>query len=253
MTRPNFQTQQYRFTAYLRDPANTPVPGDIEPRRINVYRELVYNNLESFISNSFPVIRSIYSDDNWHRMVRDFLARHECHTPYFLEISREFIDYLENEREPQPEDPAGLVELAHYERVELVLDIAEDEVDMETIDANGNLLEGRPVVSPLAMSLVYEYPVHKMGPGYLPEEAPETPTCLVVYRNRHDDVKFLEINPVTTRLIHIINENTALTGYAALRQIATEMNHPEPETVINGGLYTLQELQQLSVILGIQR
>ena len=81
MSEPLFKQYQYEFTAHLRDPANNPAPEGIEDRRIGIYRDLLYNNVENFISSSFPVIRSIYNDENWHRMVRDFFARHKSHTP----------------------------------------------------------------------------------------------------------------------------------------------------------------------------
>ena len=250
MSQADFKKQQYAFTAHIREPEKHPVPDGIEPRRMKVYSDLLYNNIENFISTGFPVIRSLYSDENWQRMIRDFFARHRCQSPYFLEISEEFIDYLENLRETRPEDPAGLLELAHYEWVELALHVADEEISMEGIDPNGDLLSGHPVLSPLAWPLVYRYPVHRMRPDYLPEEAPEQPTCLVVYRNRTDEVNFLEINPVTARLLALLEENDACTGLDAIEQIIREMKHPDPDIVKQGGSQALQEMQRLGIILG---
>ena len=113
MTEPEFKKHQYAFTAHLRDPEQNPAPEGIEDRRIGIYRTLLYNNVEGFIANGFPVLRSIYSDDDWHHMVRDFFAHHQSTSPYFLEISQEFLDYLQSERQPHAEDPPGLLELAH--------------------------------------------------------------------------------------------------------------------------------------------
>jgi hypothetical protein len=250
MTESGFKQHQYDFTAHLRDPEHNPAPEGIEDRRMGIYRDLLYNNVEGFISNGFPVLRSIYSDDDWHNMVRDFFAHHQSSSPYFLEISQEFLDYLQSEREPQPEDPQGLLELAHYEWVELALTVSDEDADLNGIDPNGDLLTGHPVLSPVAWPLAYQYPVHKMGPDYLPA-APEQPTYLVVYRNRNDEVKFLEINPVTARLINLLQENPEITGELALDQIVHEMNHPRPELVFEGGLAALQELQRYGIVLGV--
>ena len=123
---------------------------------------------------------------------------------------------------------------------------------MENIDANGDLLTQRPAFSPLAWPLVYQYPVHTMGPDNLPEEAPEQPSYLVVYRNRKDKVNFLEINPVTARLISLLQENASYSGFDAIEHIAKEMNHPNPDVVKQGGLAALQELQQFGIILGCE-
>ena len=81
----------------MRDPDNTPAPDDIEQRRIDIYTGLIYRNIESFIANGFPVLRKITEDDNWHRMIRDYVNRHISHTPYFPKMSLEFLDYLEKE------------------------------------------------------------------------------------------------------------------------------------------------------------
>ena len=145
-------------------------------------------------------------------MVRDFFAHHTSSSPYFLEISQEFLDYLQSELETQPEDPQGLLELAHSEWGELARMVAEESTDLDMVDPNGDLLQGHPVLSPAAWPLAYQYPVHKMGPDYLPEAPPGQPTYLVVYRNRMDEVKFLEINPVTARLVNLLQENPEITG-----------------------------------------
>ena len=253
MTETGFKKYQYEFTAHLRDPEHNPAPGGVEDRRIGIYRDLLYNNVEGFIASGFPVLRSVYNDEDWHRMVRDFFARHQSTTPYFLEISQEFLDYLQSEREPQPEDPQGLIELAHYEWVELALMVAEEAIDLDSVDPNGDLLKGHPVLSPVAWPLAYQYPVHRMGPDYLPDAPTDQPTYLVVYRNRMDEVRFLETNPVTARLINLLQENPEITGELALDQIVQEMGHPNRDLVIQGGLSALQELQSYGIVLGVSK
>ena len=250
MNLPTFKKHQYEFTAHIRDPEKNAKPDGIEDRRIGIYRDLFYNNVEGFIASGFPVIRKIYNDKNWQKMIRDFFANHESHTPYFLEIAQEFIDYLQNERQPQKEDPAGLIELAHYEWVELALHVFDEVINMDNINANGDLLTHCPVFSPLAWPLVYHYPVHTMGPDNLPEAPPEQQTYLVVYRNRSDQVRFIEINPVTARLISLLQENESFTGADAIKHISKEMKHPNPDVVHQGGKTALEELQQHGIILG---
>lgn len=246
----DFIKTQYAFTAHIRDPDKNQVPDGIEDRRMKIYRELFYNNIEGFISSAFPVLKEIYSDDHWHKMVRDFFIRHRCQTPYFLEISEEFLSYLQNSRMSQPEDPAFLLELAHYEWVELALMISEENIDMQGIDANGDLLSSHPVLSPLAWSLAYQYPVHKIGPDYLPDTLPDAPSYLVVYRNRNDKVEFMEVNPVTARLLQLLIEHESMTGQQALEQIATELQTTDLQLIVNAGLDAMQQLQKEGIILG---
>ena len=80
-----------------------------------------------------------------------------------------------------------------------------------------------------------------------------TPTCLVVYRSREDEVGFMEINPVTKRLLELVETTGNLSGRALLQQIAGELSHPQPEVVISGGAEILANLGKKSVIAGIKR
>jgi len=247
-----FQKLQYEFAAHIRDPEHRVAPAGIEDRRMGIYRELFYNNIEDFLATGFPVIRAITDDERWHAMVRDFYARHQCHEPQFFRIAEEFLKYLDDERGDVAGDPAFLRELAHYEWVELALSISQEELTPELADPNGNLLAGVPVLSPLAWTMAYDFPVHRISPDLQPKAAPDQPTLLVVYRTRADDVKFMEINPVTARLIELIDKEPA-TGATQLERIAAEMKHPQPAAVVREGAAILQSLRERDILLGTRR
>ncbi len=247
---PDFQRVQYAFSAHVRDPEANAPPADLEDRRMAIYRNLFYNNIQGFLASGFPVLRKLYSDDAWHRMARDFFAHHKSHTPYFPEISQEFLKYLQEERDPQPEDPPFLAELAHYEWVELALSVSEDEPDWEKIDPDGDLLQGCPALSPLAWLLSYHYPVHRISPEFRPDKCGEQPIYLLVYRDAQDKLDFMELNPVTARLVILMRDLPERTGHELLKQIADELDHQQPEQVIQGGVQTLAQLHEFGVVLG---
>ncbi|QOJ24521.1 MAG: putative DNA-binding domain-containing protein [Gammaproteobacteria bacterium] len=249
--RPAFVRQQYAFAAHIRNPERSPCPEGIEERRMKIYRELFYNNVEGFITSTYPVLRKIMPDEEWHAMIRDYFANHVSHTPLFPEMPREFLKYLEHEREPQLDDPPFLLELAHYEWVELALSLLDEKIDKAKIDSQGDLLDGIPVISPLAWSLCYDFPVHKISPDFQPKEADAKQTHLIVYRDAAFEVRFIEINPVTARLLQLLSCDAPVAGRLALQQIAVELNHPQPETVIQSGMEILNDLQRRQVILGI--
>jgi len=251
--RPRFQQVQYAFTAHVRDPQKHPRPADVESRRMQIYNELTYNNVEDFMASTYPVLRSILDDARWHALIRDYFANHHASTPLFHEMPREFLKYLEQEREPEQDDFPFLLELAHYEWAELALSVSDQQADMSTINASGDLLEGIPVLSPLAWPLSYRFPVHKISAEYLPTQPPEQPTYLVVYRDLQDDVSFLEMNPVTALLVQLINEETQRNGRQLLETIAGQLQHPNPEAVIQGGQQILNDLHTRDIILGIVR
>lgn len=245
-----FQRRQHEFAAHIRDPGHQPAPADIEDRRMSIYRELFYNNIEGFLSGTFPVIRKILDNTAWHALIRDYFSHHQSRSPLFLEMPREFLAYLETERGEHSADPPFLKELAHYEWVELALSISEETLDLEQLDPEGDLLQGSPVLSPLAWQLAYHYPVHRIGPDFQPNTADANPTCLVVYRDRNNKVGFIEINPVTKRLLELVAGGTGATGEEILARIAAEMAHPDPEVVIRGGREILNELHAKDIIPG---
>jgi hypothetical protein len=246
---PVFQQLQRQLTGYVRDPAAQAPPMGVEPRRLKIYQELFFNNIEGFVSGTFPVLRSLYSAERWQALVREFMVAHYCQTPYFLEISQEFLAFIQH-RPLRADDPAFLVELAHYEWVELALDVAEDDVDAVELIRDGDLLVQQPVLSPVAWPLAYQYPVHKLGPSYQPEVAPAEPSYLVVYRNRADEVKFMELNDVSARLLALLQERASVSGEQTLRQLATELHHPNPEQVISSGLDLFEQFRCCDIVLG---
>ncbi len=249
--RVDFMRVQRDFAAHIRDPEHTQGPADVEARRMAIYRDLFFNNIAGLLASAFPVVHTLLPDQHWRELIRDFMVRHRARTPLFLELSQEFLDYLGTTRAAQTtEDPPFLVELAHYEWVELALAVSDDEPSPSHADPNGDLLDAEPVVSPLAWNLSYRYPVHRIAPDCQPDTPGEAPSHLVVYRNRTERIAFLEINAVTQRLLMLLQDDTPRTGREALQTIAQELGHPEPDKVIAAGAQMLADLRRRDVILG---
>jgi hypothetical protein len=207
--------QQRAFAAHLRDPDRVPAPADIEPRRMAIYRELFFNNVVDLLGGAFPVARRILGTERWRRLIRGFYAGHHAHTPYFLELPREFAEWLRAREVRAGEEPAFLDELAHYEWVELALSVSE-EIPPAAAAPTLSPLDQPLAVSPLAWPLAYRWPVHQLSPEYQPAEPPELPTFLVVYRDALDTVQFLEIGAETARLLDALERTPGLTGRALL-------------------------------------
>jgi uncharacterized protein len=242
----DFKAKQLEFTRYIRDPVKNTAPADVKPERMAMYRELIFNNIESFLAGNFPVIRKILDDWQWFQLTQDFFLKHECKTPYFSEIAEEFLYFLENERS-NPGDFPFLLELAHYEWVEMALSIAKEDINpnQQTTD---DLLHKTIMLSPLAWPLLYQFPVQLISPEYLPLEPPGRPSCLLAYRDQDDEVKFIEINPMTYRLLEIIQEHGQIITVDCLKQVAQESQQPNPDVIITGGLQILIELAEKNVI-----
>ena len=218
----------------------------LDPRAMATYRELVYNNIEGFLRGGFPVLHSLHAEADWRALVEDFILRHRCRTPYFLEIGREFLHFLEHERAESCDHPF-LRELAHYEWVELALDVAEDDLGDVPCDRDGSLLDQVPVLSPLAWSLRYAFPVHRIGPELCPKR-PDGPHFLLVHRNRRDQVCFRELNAVSARLLELLAA-AECSGRQVLERLAGESGLPVNQ-VLDHGAVLLEEWRQADILLG---
>ncbi len=245
----SFLDQQRAFTAHLRDPVRVPAPADVEERRIRIYRDLVVNNLSSLLASHFPVLHRLMATDRWRALVGDFLRGHRAVSPLFPELPREFLEFL-GQRCNAPLDPPFLLELAHYEWIEMVLLISDADPPPAGLKPDGDLLEQHPVLSSLAWNFSYRFPVHQIGPEQQPREAPEQPTHLLVYLDSGERVRFMEINAVTQRLLVLLRQEPSLNGRAVLGRIALELGHPESRQLIDFGAELLSEWRGRGVIIG---
>ena len=248
---PSFQDKQYAFAAHIRDPENVAAPAEIEDRRMQVYRELFFNNLKGLLSNMFPVLRKLYKPDDWAEIIRQFMIVHRATTPYFLQLPREFLAFLQDEYQTQDSDFPFLLELAHYEYIELALSISEASNDMEGVDPDADLRANVPVKSELAWAFAYQYPVHRIDADFQPAQPEDTPTYLAVYRSASDKVGFLELNPMTAGLLDAIDNNDQnLNGESLLRKLARQTDYPDVEAFVEHGAVALEEMRQLEILTG---
>ena len=249
----DFQRKQLAFAAHIRDPENNPAPEQIEDRRMAIYRELFFNNLLKLLSGTFPVLTKLHSRDKWRGMIRQFMVRHRASTPYFLQIPKEFLDFLEKDYAASEDDFPFLLELAHYEWAELAISVSEATNDDLPVDPNGDLLEGIPVRSRLAELYAYQYPVHRIATDFIPESPGEQPTYLVVYRQSDDQLGFMELNPVTARLLELIGENDRRSGRQLLESLASEIAYPDTSAMIEHGAVAMRQMLDAEILLGVAR
>ncbi|UZE14171.1 DUF2063 domain-containing protein [Pseudomonas sp. B21-053] len=248
MDKPSLHQQQDALTRYLRDPEHCAPPAGMDAARVQVYRDLVFNNLSLLLSGTFPVLVKILGDEDWRLLMRIFLRDYRARTPKFGEIAKEFVEFLAGEPQGLGETtwPPFMVELAHYEWVEMALQQSDDE-PLPASDA-GLLLERPLQLSPLAWPLAYGWPVQWVGPDYQPETLPDQPTLLLVRRTADWSVKFSELSPLAWRLLQRIGEFPELDGRAQLQGLAEEAGAAGSQEFIDNGLALLQQMHAQGVI-----
>lgn len=248
---PDHVAAQIDFAAHIRNPEVNPRPVDIEARRMQIYLDLFYNNIENFLSSAYPVAKSCFVGEDWHSLVRSFVHSHASESPYFLEISQEFLEFLG--ARGLAGLPPFLLELCHYEWVELALDVAqalpEDEQTLDSRTFRPLYVEADYCVSGVALPLAYRYAVQEIGPDHQPKEAPPQPTYLIVYRTPELDVRFMSSNAVTHRLLGLL-ESACLQN--CLSQIFEELVAAGQDITYSAvekqGREIMQTLSQLGII-----
>ena len=271
----DFKALQRQFAGHLRDPDRVPAPAGIQDRRMTVYRELAFNNVASLLAASFPVLRSLYPPAGWQALVRDWYRGHRARTPLFPALPGEFVAWLQQATGRQP----WLAELAHYEWMELVAASAQADLDAIEHDPAGALIAGRPLLSPLVWPLHYDHAVHRIraarqlardgdgdgdggqpgidagiGPVINPDAALASElrqvTCLLIVRDRCDQVGFLATNPLTLHLVeHLRQADGRRTGRAVLNALAAASG-VEPRRMLVAGSDILAQLRERDIVLG---
>lgn len=215
-----------------------------------IYRRLFFNNLDNLFGKNFPVTRRLLGPDRWRALIRAFMIHHRPVTPLFPEIGREMVRFLEESGKSLDGYPPFVADLARFEYLETAVRL--DENDIAGIPAlpDGDLIDGIPVVNPSARLAQFTWPVHEINEERLPDSPSAEATFLVVWRRRDDRVSSIRVNPVSARLIQLLQENSGASGLSLLTAVAGEMNHPRPEVVVRSGRETLDALRRREIILG---
>ena len=242
----DFKQIQHQFAGHIRTRGDAEAPAGIPEHRLEVYRELFFNNVKGFLDGTFPVCTEVLGAERWGALADAFFRNHRCETPYFAEICQEFLTFLEQGYESQELDPAWLYELAHYEWLELAVDIAES--DQLECDPEGDVIDGIPVLAPATEAFLYQYPVHAIS---VDNPAPsQEPTAIIVYRGVDEEVRFIHTNPITLALLGLLKEQP-LTGRQAVYALLEAQGMEPVEAAVNGGLAILQQWKQQGLVLGV--
>ncbi|NOT86444.1 MAG: DUF2063 domain-containing protein [Methylococcaceae bacterium] len=177
-----------------------------------------------------------------------FIAQHRCLSPYYRQIPDEFVAYLQTNM-GNDNQPPFLLELVHFEWIEMVLAITEAEpVAAFKSSEPKDWLDACPVFTPVMQLLHYAYPVQRINLDYQPSEPPEQTTLILGFRDANDAVQFIGLNSATARLVELLH-HTDNTLRVAIQQIAIELQHPEPSALYAFGLEMLADLRQQGIIL----
>ncbi|RUO41341.1 hypothetical protein CWE22_03950 [Pseudidiomarina aestuarii] len=204
----SFIDTQKQFVAYLRDPQNNPAPAAIEGRRLAVYRRLIRNNVASFLNSGFPILKARTPVATWQSWIDAFLASHQSTSPFFSEIGREFVAFLEEQECLQVDQYER--ELARYERMDVDAMFAHIPAELRRADMD-SFEDQSWVVSPAAFLDQFHYRVTALDSSSEQPVRQEHPQFILVYRTHSEQgdaepVQFLELTPLTAVLLELLQQ-----------------------------------------------
>ncbi|MDF1763595.1 MAG: putative DNA-binding domain-containing protein [Oleibacter sp.] len=247
--------------------------------RMQIYRDLFFKNIKGFLDSTFPVCAEILGEQYWTELAKKFLLQHASASPYFLKISEEFLLFL-NQQTTLINDSPWLLELAHYEWLELavdVLDTQENEFDNavsfqsvhqkesgDDSSQDASVVEKAwfdrvPIPTSAAMSAIYNFPVHEISPNNASPN-PQT-TGIIVFRDQSDRVRFIHTNPFTVALFELLCEQSsmvcssfsnhqAMSGRESVIHLLKQAQMVLSEAAIDGGCRIIAEWNERGLIVG---
>ncbi|TKB49065.1 DUF2063 domain-containing protein [Ferrimonas sediminicola] len=241
----DFKARQNAFMAHIRDPS-APRPAGIPAERMAVYRELMLNNIGTFVDSGFPVLRSLYQEAQWLALQQAFFASHDSHSPLFVDIAAEFLLFLKG-WEPRPCDPPYLEALAAYEYLELKLDVMPEALHQQPLSIDDDLYRVPLLRNQVLEVGDYPYPVHQVS-RHNPKVDPAH-TLLLVYRNRDLDIAFMAINPMTRALLDALDPLQPVCADALILSMQGQFPQFEAQVIEQGVIQILAQMARAGVVV----
>jgi len=239
---------QTRFTQHLRNPDTYPVPEGLDERRVGIYSDLIFQNISALMSEFFPVLKQLLTNDDWHQLIREFFINWRAETPYFPRLAEEFLAFLMS-RPGTNHEPDYLLPLAHYEWLELYLYIHEAELPERSLDEE-TLNSAALKLSELAVPAAYQFPVHQIRSDW---DVQETSTFLLVFRDNIDSIRFFELAPLAYELLSAISASEeGVIAAEWLKEKAKKLGQDET-SFIRFGLELLKQFNKENLIYAVTR
>lgn len=233
---------QQNFGVYLRTQDNKPF-GNTPKRVSGVYQELVFNNVKGFLDKCFPICQSIIGPTLWLDLCKRFFKEQALHSPYFVEINQSFVDFLYQQDLATYNLPLFFAELAHYEWVELYVDVHTGELSTQQQQQP----QGTLLLHPTVQNLHYQWPVHRIDATHLPEQPQET--FLLVFRHSENNVSFLEMGVLSYALLEFLQDTPCKETSELVTLFLDSIQQSGNQELRQATENTLQDLLQQSILI----
>ncbi len=214
----------------------------ISPEKIQIYHELVRNNVEEVLYRAFPLTFHLLSHKQWNEMLDLYLAKEAFTVHSVWRMPQTLVRVAIEQNWAERWNIPYLVDLLHFEWIEIEIDMMAD-LKRENFKIEGRILDDPLLLNPESQIIVYSYPVYEKK--VLPREMKEGVYPVLVMR--HPDTGDVHFVALSRFFLHVYEMLADHTGREALIQAAKTFQLNESKALAVGEKFLLDLMGQQAI------
>jgi hypothetical protein len=196
---------QASLAGYCREGTPRSLPG-VREDNLSHYRRLIRNIFDDTLTTAYPITRQLLSDEEWDRLVDDFMRNFSPSSPQVWQMPRELWEYVSDSGHHLTVKYPFLTDLLWFEWLEIELYMMKDIKVL--VSHKGDLKQNKLVLNPEHKIVGFEWPVFLKSPEKIGDDD-KGQYFLVMFRHpANKSVRFIHVSPVLVRLIELLSENS---------------------------------------------
>lgn len=175
-------------------------------KRLMIYKDLTFNNIEDTLSKAFPITKTLI-EESWENITYKFIKNYPIKTPYLWEVPKDFLEFFKKENFQEKRKLPFLDELLEYEWLEI--DIFNTDIPQDVSEFSWSK---RFFLSSSCVIKTFSYPVHRIG-SLSPEDIIKQKSnyFLIIYNNYEDmEVSYIQLTEFLFDIVSNISKDTTL-------------------------------------------
>lgn len=215
---------------------------NIVPEKIQIYHELVRNNIEEVLYRAFPLTFHLLTQKQWNEMLDLYLAKEDFTAHSVWRLPQALVRVAMEQKWAERWNIPYLLDLLHFEWIEIEIDMMPD-LPRGDFKKEGRILDDLLVLNPESQIIVYSYPVYEKN--VLPREMKEGIYPVLVLR--HPDTGEVHFIALSRFFLHVYEMLTEHTGREALIQAAKTFQLNESKALSVGEKFLIDLMDQQAI------
>lgn len=247
MTNTLYEVQEEILKYFRGQEVNTQILSDATQNELSVYKSLIINSEEDFLSKIFPLSYQILSN-KWREVITLYYENYPSKSPIFNQLGLDFPEFLKSNAfldRYGEEYPNYLAELNLYEQTEFQIYNAENLTSSNLVCPNLQILEFQFPISQIKLYLSKTQDTMEEIRSTDMEEEPE---IICIFRPQEaSEIQIKVINKASKEIIEALQQGQSLENILQeISQKLTANAGPELELQFKN---LIKELQKIKLLL----